>query len=171
MDMKLNFMHILADLGFDGVYPIYWIKESKACHSIYIEEICMHNTFKNQEEIQFGQNTKKAKCTHKKVWHQRIVQIISKNQINTKIDSKVQRVNKAKKPMSIKINKTHMLKSLSHYKKVKQITRNEITKSQREQGSNKQTKPSTLFMMAQSTEKKRVVFLHQTLDMVQGMLW
>ena len=31
-----------------------------------------------------------------KVWHQRIVQIISKNQINTKIDSKVQQVNKAK---------------------------------------------------------------------------
>ena len=27
--MKLNFMHILAKLGFDGVYPIYWIKESK----------------------------------------------------------------------------------------------------------------------------------------------
>ena len=29
MDMKLNFMHILADLGFGGVYPIYWIKEGK----------------------------------------------------------------------------------------------------------------------------------------------
>src|SRR5664279_3186309 len=29
IDMKLNFIHILADLGFDGVYPIYWIKESK----------------------------------------------------------------------------------------------------------------------------------------------
>jgi hypothetical protein len=28
--MNLNFMHILADLGFIGVYPIYWIKESKA---------------------------------------------------------------------------------------------------------------------------------------------
>ena len=25
--MKLNFMHILAKLGFDGVYPIYWIDE------------------------------------------------------------------------------------------------------------------------------------------------
>jgi hypothetical protein len=36
MDMNLNFMHILADLGFDGVYPIYWIKESKACHRIYL---------------------------------------------------------------------------------------------------------------------------------------
>ena len=30
-----------------------------------------------------------------KVWRQRIVQITSKNQINTKIDSKVQRVNEA----------------------------------------------------------------------------
>ena len=27
--MKLNFMHILAKLGFGGVYPIYWNKESK----------------------------------------------------------------------------------------------------------------------------------------------
>ena len=34
--MKLNFMHILAKIGFDGVYPIYMIKESKACHRIYI---------------------------------------------------------------------------------------------------------------------------------------
>jgi len=34
--MKLNFMHILAKLGFGEVYPVYWIKESKACHRIYI---------------------------------------------------------------------------------------------------------------------------------------
>ena len=27
--MKLNFMHILANLGFDGVSPTYWTKESK----------------------------------------------------------------------------------------------------------------------------------------------
>jgi len=27
--MKLNFMHILATLGFDGVFPINWINESK----------------------------------------------------------------------------------------------------------------------------------------------
>jgi len=63
-----------------------------------------------------------------------------------------------------------MLKDSSHFKKVKQITRNKITNSQREQGSNKQTKPSTLFMMAQSTEKKRFVFQHKTLDMIQEML-
>jgi hypothetical protein len=30
--MKLNFIHILAHLGFVGVYPIYWNNESKACH-------------------------------------------------------------------------------------------------------------------------------------------
>ena len=29
IDMKLNFMHILADLGFHGVTPIYWHKEIK----------------------------------------------------------------------------------------------------------------------------------------------
>ena len=39
--MKLNFMHILAKLGFDGVYRIYWIKESK--HAIgYIYIVNMH---------------------------------------------------------------------------------------------------------------------------------
>jgi len=27
--MKLNFMHILADLGFGGVSPIYWNKEGR----------------------------------------------------------------------------------------------------------------------------------------------
>ena len=49
--MKLNFMHILAKLAFVGIYPIYWIKESKACHMIYIEQIRMHKTFKNQKEM------------------------------------------------------------------------------------------------------------------------
>ena len=29
IDMKLNFMHIVADLGFCGVSPIYWHKERK----------------------------------------------------------------------------------------------------------------------------------------------
>ena len=37
-----------------------------------------------------------------KVWRQRIVQITSKNQINTKIDSKDQWVSKQNKTMSIK---------------------------------------------------------------------
>ena len=71
-----------------------------------------------------------------KVWHQRIVQIISKNQINTKIDSKVQQVNKAKE-MSIKDKLNTHAQDLSHSKKVKQKTRNEITNSPKEQGSNK----------------------------------
>ena len=29
IDMKLNFMHILANLGYGGVSLIYWSKESK----------------------------------------------------------------------------------------------------------------------------------------------
>ena len=29
MRIQLNFMRILADLGFNGVYPIYWIKKVK----------------------------------------------------------------------------------------------------------------------------------------------
>ena len=41
---------------------------------------------------------------------------------------------------------------------MKDISRNEITNSQREKDSNKQTKPSTLSMMAQSTKTKRFVF-------------
>ena len=29
INMKLNIMHILADLGFGGVSPIYWSKKGK----------------------------------------------------------------------------------------------------------------------------------------------
>jgi len=42
IDMKLNFMHILADLGFVGVYPIYWNKESKhAIRYTYSKYACI----------------------------------------------------------------------------------------------------------------------------------
>jgi hypothetical protein len=47
-----------------------------------------------------------------------------------------------------------MLKDISHFKSKKQMTRNEIGNSQREQGSNKQTKLSTLFMMAHKVPKR-----------------
>ena len=40
--MKLNFMHILFDLEFIGVYPIYWIKESNhAIRYTYSKYACM----------------------------------------------------------------------------------------------------------------------------------
>jgi hypothetical protein len=42
--MKLNFMHILADLGFDGASPIYLIKDSKSMpYNIHL--VNMHYTF------------------------------------------------------------------------------------------------------------------------------
>ena len=37
--MKLNFMHILANLGFDGVSPIYWIKKSSMPYNIHIVDM------------------------------------------------------------------------------------------------------------------------------------
>jgi hypothetical protein len=36
IDMNLNFMYILANLGFDGVSHVYWINESKETHRLYI---------------------------------------------------------------------------------------------------------------------------------------
>jgi hypothetical protein len=55
-----------------------------------------------------------------------------------------------------------MLKDISHFKSEKQMTKNEISNSQREKGSNKHIKLSTLFMMAhKSTKKKRFVFQQQ----------
>jgi hypothetical protein len=81
------------------------------------------------------------------VWKLKVVQIISKNPINTRLATKFNKWTK-QRPMSIKITKRHILKDISHFKSKKQMTRNEISNSQREQGSNKQRKLSTLFMMA-----------------------
>jgi hypothetical protein len=57
--------------------------------------------------------------------------------------------------MSIKITKIHMLKDISHFKSKKQMTRKEISNSQREQGFNKHTKLSILFMMAHKVLKRK----------------
>ena len=52
--MKLNFMHILADLGFGGVSPIYWNQKDK--HAIIYKLKDIHTKpFKKPNEIQFGQ--------------------------------------------------------------------------------------------------------------------
>jgi hypothetical protein len=81
-------MHISADLGFDGASPIYLIKESKSMpYNIHL--VNMHvQDFQEPKEIQFGKNTKKAKRAHKIVKLQKVVQIISKNQINTRLTPK-----------------------------------------------------------------------------------
>ena len=52
--MKLNFMHILADLGFGGVCPIYWDKKDK--HAI-IKQISSRacKDFLVPNKRQFGQ--------------------------------------------------------------------------------------------------------------------
>ena len=66
IDMKLNFMHILADLGFGGVYPIYWIKESK--HAITYRWVNMHaKTFKSQTRHKLDKTPSKPR-KHTKVW-------------------------------------------------------------------------------------------------------
>ena len=65
--MKLNFMHILANLGFGGVYPIYWIKESK--HAITQRLVNMHaKTFKNQTRYKLDKTPRKTR-RHTKARH------------------------------------------------------------------------------------------------------
>ena len=58
IDMKLNFMHILAKLGFDGVYPIYMIKDSKACHRIYLSKYACTILSRTRGRYNLDQNTK-----------------------------------------------------------------------------------------------------------------
>ena len=57
IDVKLNFMHILADLGFGGVFPIYWNKKDKHATKYILENIHA-NTFKNQTRYNLDENTK-----------------------------------------------------------------------------------------------------------------
>ena len=56
--MKLNFMYILAKLGFDGVYPIYWIKESKTCHRIILSKYACTRISRTEGRYNLDQNTK-----------------------------------------------------------------------------------------------------------------
>jgi hypothetical protein len=57
-----------------------------------------------------------------------------------------------------------MLKDISHFKCKKQITRNEITNSQREQGSNKQTNQTlhTFYDGTLSIKKEKICLLTKT---------
>jgi hypothetical protein len=95
--------------------------------------------------MQFGQNTKKTKKSHKGVKTKSYPNYIKEfNQ--HKIDSKVQQVNKAKanehkRYLKHTCSKTYLILR-------EKITRNDINNSQRVQGPNKQTKLSTLLMMA-----------------------
>ena len=43
--MKFEFHAHLSHLGFDGVYPMYWIKERKQDTRVDILKICMHKAF------------------------------------------------------------------------------------------------------------------------------
>ena len=56
--MKLNFMHILADLGFGGVSPIYWNqKDQHAIQYIYTRKYACID-LQEPNEIQFGRKHK-----------------------------------------------------------------------------------------------------------------
>ena len=113
IDMKLNFMHILADLGFGGVYPIYWIKESK--HAIiYTWSKYACQDLQEPKEDTIWTKTKNIKKAHQSVICKRIVQIMSK----TKTTHDWERYQKKRY-------------------QIKDISRNEITNSQREKDSNK----------------------------------
>ena len=56
--MKFEFHAHLSHLGFDGVYPIYCIKESKHATNINKLHISTHKDFKDPRKTHFGQNTK-----------------------------------------------------------------------------------------------------------------
>ena len=95
IDMKLNFMHILADLGFME-FTLY-IGSEKVKHAIrYTNSKCACTRLSRTKGRYNLDKTQSQPKGHTRVWHKiKVVQIISKNQINTKIDSKVQQVNKA----------------------------------------------------------------------------
>jgi hypothetical protein len=78
--MKLNFMHILAHLGLVGVYPIYWNKKAK--HDI-------EYTFSKYACMRLSRTKRKYNLDETPIKSRTIVvQIILKNQINTKLISK-----------------------------------------------------------------------------------
>jgi hypothetical protein len=119
----------------------------------------MHKTFKIQTEMQFGQNKKKTKKSHNGV-KTKVVQIVSKNPINTRLTLEFNKWTK-QKPMSIKITKRHMFKDISHFKYKNKWKRNEISNSQREQGStNKPNSPHILLWHAKYQKEK--IFLPTT---------
>ena len=53
IDMKLNFMHILADLGFGGVSPIYGTRKTNMPYNIYNGEYTC-KVFQEPNDIQIG---------------------------------------------------------------------------------------------------------------------
>jgi hypothetical protein len=83
--MNLNFMHILADLGFHGVSPVYWINESKACHRF----------FKRQKRYNLDKIKVKQESTQKCEATTGYPNYIKESNQH-KIESKVHQVNKAK---------------------------------------------------------------------------
>ena len=76
--MKLNFMHILADLGFGGVCPIYWIKKDKHAITIYKLVHVHAKTFENQTRYNLDKIPSIPR-EHTEVRQEMVVQIISKS--------------------------------------------------------------------------------------------
>ena len=55
--MKFGFHAHLSQLGFDGVYPIYWIKQSIVWYKIYILENMHAQDLKKQINTWFMQQS------------------------------------------------------------------------------------------------------------------
>ena len=87
IDMKLNFMHILATLGFDRVFPMYWFIESKHAIIFNSYELCMQGISRTKRRYNLEQTSRRNEIAHKSVIKQMFVQIISKKQINTWLPS------------------------------------------------------------------------------------
>ena len=126
--MKLNFMHILAKLGFDGVYPIYWVKESKAWHRIYKYEICMHNTSNHQkEDITWTKTPSKPRSTQKCNTNKRLSKLYLRIEL-TQSWFQSSTSEQGKTNEQNELNKTHTLKDVSHFKEFE--TNNKIWDNQ-----------------------------------------
>ena len=79
IDMKLNFMHILANFRIWWSIPYILDQEGLACHKINIL-VNMHTwTYKNQMRYNLDKTPNKPRREHIKVWHKKVVQIISKS--------------------------------------------------------------------------------------------
>ena len=57
IDMKLNFKHILADLGFGGVSHLYWTRKTNMPYNIYTNKYACID-LQEPYEIYFGRKHK-----------------------------------------------------------------------------------------------------------------
>ena len=159
--MKLNFTHILANLGFDGVSPIYWIKESKHAIKYTYSKYACTRLSRTKRRYNLNKTPRKSR-RHTKVWHYKSYSNYIKEPNQHMIDTKVQHKNYInKKWAQIKTKHTCSKIYLIQDGKTNIKERdNELPKGRARFKEINQTLHT--FMMAQSTNKKWFIFQTQT---------